>query len=131
MKTIAYPFTLDANGRIISTEDVNKIYLDRILTLLSTLAYQRPMASYYGTDIFRSLYEFGENYQSAVKGAILKSMSIYLPEIIVDKVLVSDPDESGTSNVEISFSFPNGSKDKVAIKSSLLNPDGTTIGDIV
>jgi phage baseplate assembly protein W len=131
MKAINYPFTLDALGRINSTSDNNKIYLDKILTLLSTPASQRPMNPTYGTDIFRALYETGQDYEQAIRESVLRAMSIHLPQITVDSITISDTDDSGTSNVEIYFTFPDGTNSEILLNSKNLNPNGTEIGDII
>lgn len=131
MKTINYPFTLDVLGKIVTTKDDSKIYLDRILTLLSTPASTRPMDPRYGADIFRSLYETGHDYEQAIREAILSAISTYLPQIIVDSIAVLEADESGYSNIEIYFTFPDGTRSEILINSKNLNPDGTEIGDIL
>lgn len=131
MKTINYPFTLDVLGKITTTQDDSKIYLDRILTLLSTPSFFRPMRPRYGTNIFRALYETGHDYEQAVREAILRAMSLYLPQIIVDNISILDPDESGNSNVEISFIFPDNTRSEILINSKNLNPDGTEIGELL
>jgi hypothetical protein len=41
MKAISYRFRLDDYGRIYMTTDPKKIWMDRVLTLLSTVVGQR------------------------------------------------------------------------------------------
>lgn len=131
METIAYPFILDPLGKIVKTSDPNKIYLDKIMTLLSTLIDQRPMRSTYGTDIFRSLYETGNNYQQALKEAITRAMFLFLPEVSIKELNISEIDSSGKSVVTILFGFPDGSTNEVMLNEKYFNPDGTLLGDIV
>jgi phage baseplate assembly protein W len=129
--TISYPFTLDPLGRIVTTSDANKIYLDKVMILLSTAVGQRPMNPLYGTDIFRALYECGGDYNQALIEVIQRAMATHLPMISVEEIEITDPDDSGISLVNISFGFPDGTTEKVSLNSSYLNPDGTKIGDIV
>jgi len=128
--SINYPFTLDPLGRIVSTSDDNKIYLDKIMTLLSTMVGQRPMNPAYGTDLLRALYESGEDYDLALREAIDRAMATFLPAVSLQEVTIKEPDSSGVSMVSISFSFPDGSTNEVSLNSSYLNSDGTQIGDI-
>jgi phage baseplate assembly protein W len=128
--TISYPFTLDPLGKIVATSDVNKIYLDKVMILLSTSVGQRPMDPSYGTDLFRALYECGGDYNQALIEVIQRAMATHLPMISVESIDITDPDDSGVSLVNISFGFPDGSTEKVSLNSSYLNPDGTQIGDV-
>ena len=128
---INYPFTLDSLGKIVSTSDDNKIYLDKIMTLLSTMVGQRPMQPMYGTDILRALYECGEDYDLALRDAINRAMATFLPAVSVNYITIEEPDNTGVSKVTITFSFPDGSTNEVSLNSSYLNNDGTQIGDIL
>ena len=51
MTYVLYPFALDNSGKVETTADSSKAYLDRITTLLSTTVGQRPMAQDYGLNL--------------------------------------------------------------------------------
>jgi phage baseplate assembly protein W len=130
MKAIKHPFHLDSFGKITSTSDQNKIYLDRLLSLLSTMVYQRPMRSLYGTDIFRALYETGDDYIQAVRESITRAVSTYLPILTIVNIDIKDSDTEGKSTVEITVSFPDNTIDSVQINTLFLSNDGTIAGEI-
>ena len=129
MKAINYPFYLDSFGKITATSDPNKIYMDRALTLLSTAVYQRIMRPTYGTDVPRSLFETGNDYQTAVREAIARAMAVFLPLIKIVEITITEPDSFGESKVNVLLSFPNGATNTVTINTNYLSFDGTTVGN--
>lgn len=129
MRTISYPFYLDTFGKITATSDQDKIYMDRVLTLLSTAVYQRIMRPTYGTDIPRALFETGDDYRLAIKEAITRAVALFLPVLKIINIDISDPDVDGVSKVTVLLSFPNGTTNTVTIASNLLSNDGTITGN--
>lgn len=131
MIAIEHPFRFDPLGRVITTSDINKIYLDKLMTVLSTQVYQRVMIPNYGTDMARAMYESGQIYSNAVKDAVSKAVARFLPALSIVSVTVGDIDYDGTSVVEILVSFPDGTVNTVAVNSRNLLNDGTVLGDII
>lgn len=125
MSAISYPFTLDGLGVLQSTSDPKKIYLDRLLTLLSTSPGQRPMLPEYGTDVLLALYENDNVVETAISQAIKSAVSIWMPEIDVENVRVSIPDEAGSVEVEIIIKLPNSTLTTLTVSSAIFNIDGT------
>jgi len=132
VKAIRFPFEIDKSGKIVSTTDSIKIYQDRVLTLLSTVVYQRPMMPEYGIDIARSLYETMGDMYASVGEAIVRAMSYSLPYITLKDVLVdlTSPIETGT-NVTVLIDLPNGSTQEVNVLSSTFLPNGEKYGRTV
>jgi phage baseplate assembly protein W len=127
MIAISYPFRFDG-GRVQTTTDANKIYFDRIVTLLSTMNGQRPMRPLYGADVARGVYETGGDYIDGVKQAIRSAMSLWLPEVSIDAINLALPDENGQGRVDLSVTLPDFSQGTVSVNTSYILPDGTTYG---
>jgi phage baseplate assembly protein W len=125
VSAISFPYTLDGLGVLESTSDPRKIYLDRLLTLLSTSPNQRPMLPEYGTDVLQALYENGNNLELSISQAVRRSVSVWMPEISVEQVLVSIPDEDGKAEVEIIIKLPNDLLTTLSISTAIFNVDGT------
>lgn len=125
MKAISYPLTLDDSGRIVSTENPAKIYLDRILTLMSTNVKQRPVLQSYGTNVGKALFENDSNITTAIDAAVRESIAAWLPDIYVNKVSVSLPNEEGVSDVEIIVKTPDGRVSVVTLTTATFGYDGT------
>lgn len=122
---IAYPFKIDALGVLNSTDRVEKVYLDRLLTLLSTSPGQRPMLPDYGTNVLKSLYENDNDIQISIRESIKEAVGIWLPEIRVVDVLISSPDQSGTAKVDIQVLLPTSTLTTLSISTAIFNIDGT------
>jgi len=129
VKAISFPFSIDKSGKISSTTDPTKIYKDRVLTLLSTVVYQRPMMAGYGVDIARSLYETMDDLYASVGDSIVRAITTFLPYIQIQDILVdlNYPIEAGTK-VTVAIALPNGSVDDVSISSSTFFPSGQEYG---
>jgi len=125
VSAISYPFTLDSLGVLNSTSDPRKVYLDRLLTLLSTSPTQRPMLPDYGTDVLQALYENGNNLETSISQAVKKAVAVWMPAINLQQVLVSVPDEDGIAEVEIIIKLPNDLITTLSISTAIFNIDGT------
>jgi len=129
VKAIRFPFEIDKSGKIVSTTNSIKIYQDRVLTLLSTVVYQRPMMPEYGVDIARSLYETMDNLYGSIGEAITRAIGYSLPYIKLQDVLIdlNSPIETGT-NVTVLIALPDGSASEVNVASSTFLPNGEKYG---
>ncbi|MFZ9615375.1 MAG: GPW/gp25 family protein [Fluviibacter sp.] len=126
MKAIKFPFSLDTYGRITPTTDDNKIYMDRVVTLLSTNIYQRPMNLTYGSDIGRALFESGGAYKRAIKEAITRAIYTYLPGIQIRSIYLVEVDQNGESRIDLTLALPSGDVETTTIKKAFFLGDGTT-----
>lgn len=125
VKAIAYPFTLDGKGKVLSTNSTAKIYLDRVLTLLSTNINQRPISQDYGTDIGTALFENDNDITQAASSAIREAMTTWLPEVKVNNIIVSEPDEEGVAGIQLDLVFPNQVSSTLSVTTAIFNYDGT------
>lgn len=125
MRAIAYPFKIIENGKVLATNDISKIYLDRALTLVSTLVRQRFMRPAYGVDLGKGMYENSNSYTDGLESAIRSAMSIWLPELNMVEISISDVDESGNVSVTLILSLPNETNIELSYKTVVLSPDGT------
>ena len=115
MRAIAFPFRIDTYGRLMTTDDPSKIYLDRLYTLLSTMANSRPMNPDYGTDLFRSLYETGQNESAALPHAIKQAVNQWLPMLVIESISVSDTNMDGQVKINVEVSLPDSTTGTVSV----------------
>ena len=129
MKAIVFPFQLDSFGRVVTTSDSNKIYMDRLLTLLSTMVYERPMKNGYGTNLARALYETYNRSDLAIREAIERAVAIFLPEIELESLSVSQANEDGISTVDLSVILPDNSIESISINTGYFSANGILLGN--
>lgn len=126
MKAISFPFTLDPFGVVKTTTSQEKIYQDRVLTLLSTTVGERPMRATYGTDIASALFETQGNAEKAAETAIRTAMRTWLPEVTIERIDIQSTDDTGSLRVNLALVLPDYSSTAVTIYTTTLNPDGST-----
>lgn len=125
MKAIRYPFTLNAFGVVNSTEDPGYIYLDRLVTLLSTHIGQRPMYQEYGTDFGSALFENESNFSLAVDSAVSTAVKRWMPDVKLVSVSVKSFDNDGIATLSVSIQIPTGRILQTNIRSAVFRADGT------
>lgn len=124
-RAINFPFTFRGNGTLVDTEDTAKIYIDRVLTLLSTNVGQRPMLPEYGTDLSHALFESDRFLEKEVVDAVNASVSRWIPDVIVEDVKVGLPGDNGIADVEITLRLPNDTLTAVQTNTAIFYADGT------
>jgi len=107
MRAINYPFTLDLFGKLEAVTTESKIYMDRMLTLLSTPKGQRPWNPDYGTDIASALFENDNDFYTAAKVAITEAMDRWLPELRITSLVLDEISSEGYANITIVAALPN------------------------
>lgn len=125
MIAISYPFTLNAKGKVTSSTISTKIYLDRVLTLLSTNIGQRPILQEYGTDLGTALFENDNDIVLATKKAIQTAMASWLPNVKITNITVSEPNEDGVADIQLDLVLPNKTSSSLNITTAIFNYDGT------
>jgi phage baseplate assembly protein W len=124
MRAIDFPFTLNPFGRANTTTTESKIYLDRLLTLLSTQVGQRPMLPEYGTNMAKALFENEEDFYPAARTAITDAVSLWLPELRIDKLEIEDIDEQGFANIKVIVELPDAKITSVTINTAIFGANG-------
>jgi len=125
---INYPYTIDASGVVGSTSNPPKIYLDRVLTLLSTSIGQRPMLPTYGVDWSTALFENDNIAQPAISSAIRTAIAKWLPEVKVNSISFGLNTRNGIELVTLGLTLPDITVTSLTVNTNQLNYDGTIAG---
>lgn len=123
---INFPFTLDNFGVLISTTSSNKIYLDRVLTLLSTNMGQRPMLPEYGIDWGVALFENEGDARAAIPAALQDAIARWIPDVKVNNIKLQDQ-QDGIEYVTLELVLPDNTVTTLPISTATFNIDGTVI----
>lgn len=124
VRAIKYPFTLDSFGKNASTINTAKIYLDRLLTLLSTNIGQRPMLPEYGTDLGYALFENEGEFPAAVRSAITTAVKRWIPQVTVSQIEIVDIGEDGYATVIVTIDLPNATTTSLTVNTAVFGADG-------
>ena len=122
---ISFPFSLNPFGVVESTELSSKIWVDRVLTLLSTNIGQRPILTDYGTDIMRFLFENENNTALGVDQAIRSAIANWLPEISVKEIAITNVDSEGRFVIDLTVLLPDSTIKTLDVSKAIFSLDGT------
>lgn len=125
-KAISFPYTISPAGVVQYTESPTKIYLDKVLTLLSFYVGQRPMQPTYGVDWSRVLFENNSDSRIAIPIAISEAVSRWIPQVSVTSVEFAGENTEGTENVIVSLKLPDDTLTSLTINTATINYNGTT-----
>lgn len=125
-QALSFPYTISPSGVAQYTESATKIYLDRVLTLLSYYVGQRPMEPKYGVDWSKSLFENDSDAKIAIPIAISEAISNWIPQVSVTSVEFSGENIDGIENVIVSLKLPDDTLTSLTINTGTINYNGTT-----
>jgi phage baseplate assembly protein W len=122
--SIGYPYTIDPNGAVISTVSTTKLYLDRVLTLLSTNLGQRPMSPTYGVDWASAMFENDGDARIAINQAVRVAIATWIPEVTVNNIKIDSNNFDGKLLVMLELGLPNDTVSNLTINSDIFNYEG-------
>jgi phage baseplate assembly protein W len=123
--SITYPYTVDVNGTVSAALTSTRLYLDRILTLVSTYKGQRPMLPEYGIDWSGALFENDNNARIAIPIAIREAVAKWIPQVEVTDVDIKFDPLAGVEYVTLGVSLPDSTYTTMSINTATFNMDGT------
>lgn len=123
--SISFPYTIDNTGKVTSVTSTGKLYVDRVLTLLSTNVGQRPMLPQYGVDWSTAIFENDGDSTGAITQAITLAVSKWIPEVSISSIEIGNASPDGIKDVTIGLILPDNSLYTLAVNTALFNYDGT------
>jgi len=123
--SISFPYTIDNTGKVTSVTTIGKLYVDRVLTLLSTNIGQRPMTPSYGVDWATAMFENDGDADLAITRAITLAIGSWIPEVSVANIEIGSASADGTTSVNIGLNLPDNSLYTLTVNTALFNYDGT------
>ena len=113
---ISLPFSLDAYGRITSTESQQKIFSDRVLSVIGTNLKERVMLVEFGTKITSYLYGSIEKAISSIPAEIEQAFAKFLPTLTYSNTNVIYDEQTGTLLLDIIYELPNGETNSTTLE---------------
>jgi phage baseplate assembly protein W len=105
---ISLPFSINAYGDVSSTTDQRKIWSDRVRFVIGTNLEERILSPEFGTLVPSAFMETSESAESKIISEVERAFPLQLSLLTLQGVDVSFDDYSGTTNVNITYSLPNG-----------------------
>ena len=115
-RAISLPFSLDAYGRITSTESQQKIFSDRVLSVIGTNLKERVMLVEFGTKITSYLYGSIEKAISSIPAEIEQAFAKFLPTLTYSNTNIIYDEQTGTLLLDIIYELPNGETNSTTLE---------------
>lgn len=106
-KAISLPFSIDAYGKVASTQSQSKIWSDRVKSVLGTTLRERVMRPNFGTLIPYSIFNSEENAVGEITNEVKRTFSEQLPLLTLQTVSVNSDTYNNTLTVEVVYGLPN------------------------
>jgi phage baseplate assembly protein W len=121
---ISYPFLLDNFGVLNPAPTSNKIYIDRVLTLLSTNIGQRPMLPDYGVNWAQALFESESDASKAIPKALTSAIRSWVPDVKIASISIQNQ-QDGNEYVYLELVLPDNTTATLPINTATFNINGT------
>jgi phage baseplate assembly protein W len=126
-RAIILPFSVDASGSILSSNDQHKIWQSRVITAVMTELGERVFRPNYGGTVKSALFENSTDASNMVVSSVKDVFNKYLTKLVLIDVLSSIDQQEGLLSVTIDYALPNKDKAQVSFKTGILNRTGNVI----
>lgn len=106
-KAIALPFSFDPYGRVTYTIDQNKIWQDKVLSVIGTTMRERVVRPRFGTLIAAKAFDNETLAETEIQSEIEYAFNTQLGLLTLQSVSTSFDAYTNTTNVEIIYGLPN------------------------
>jgi phage baseplate assembly protein W len=126
-RAIILPFSVDASGSILSSNDQKQIWQSRVTTAVMTEIGERVFRPTYGGTVKSSLFESEADASSIISNSIKDVFNKYLTGLSLLNVSASIDRQQGVLSVTIDYALPNKDKAQVSFKTGTLDRTGKVI----
>ena len=121
--TISLPFGISDFGGVTSTTNQEKIWADRVRSVVGTSVQERVMRPAFGTEIPRTLFETEEVMSTRIEEEISQAFTSYLPLLTLDSVSVEFDSRVDVITATIIYELPNEEEATVSIGIATVSND--------
>jgi phage baseplate assembly protein W len=121
---ISLPFTISAYGTVTSSNNMSKIWADRVRALVGTAIKERIMFPEYGSTIPLSFMENVTDAKSIIIDEVNRIFPVYLPLLTVTDVSVTFDQSTGALTAVITYKLPDGTPGVDAIAVASIDQNG-------
>jgi phage baseplate assembly protein W len=126
-RAIILPFSIDASGSILSSNDPRAIWQSRVAAAVLTEVGERVFRPEYGGHIRHSLFEQTSDAANIATASVREVFGLYLKSLVLNDVQVSLNQQDGTLSLTIDYTLPNQEKAQSVLKTGILNRTGDVI----
>jgi hypothetical protein len=125
-QALSIPFRILPNGLIDTTTDQNKIWEDRVLSILGTGVGERVRQPPIGSEIYDNLFDTAvggtvDDARDGIERAIQKSFTLFLPLLTYQRTEFTYDEYQNTLSATVFYSLPNETTVQTSIGTLALN----------
>jgi phage baseplate assembly protein W len=106
-RAISLPFSIDSYGNVGFATSQQKIWSDRVRSVIGTSIGERVMNSRFGTSIPQTLFATRSVMEDTITKEANKAFSVYLPLLTLVEVAVTFDDVTNTITADLTYELPN------------------------
>ena len=112
---ISLPFRVDPYGKISMSSDQQKIWADRVRSVLGTALKERVMQPLFGTEIPYSVFHTQEDASILIERETQAAFETQLPLLSLQSVATTFDEFTGIINVSTVYDLPNNTQVETVI----------------
>lgn len=105
---LTLPFKINAYGSVSSTTDQAKIWSDRVRFVIGTNLEERLLDPQFGTLVPEAFMQTADDAEALIAAEVERAFPLQLELLTFQSVDISFDEYTGTTNVNIIYSLPNG-----------------------
>jgi phage baseplate assembly protein W len=126
-RAIILPFSVDASGSILSSNNQATIWQSRVIAAVMTEMGERLFRPDFGGTIKDSLFQSSIDAENMVQESVVSVFSKFLNSLVLDKVTPSIDQQSGVLSITIDYTLPNQDKAQAVLTTATLTRSGDVI----
>lgn len=104
---ISLPFSFDSFGNVLTTIDQEKMWADRVFSVIGTAIGERVMRGDFGSEIRRTLFDTQSSMEVKVDETINTAFNNHLPLLTLGGVTHTRDASNNIMTVSITYALPN------------------------
>jgi len=126
-RAIILPFSVDASGSILSSNDQRAIWQSRVTAAVMTGVGERVFRNGYGGTIRSALFQAPQDAANTAAASVREVFAKHLDALVLNNVSVSMDQQSGVLTITIDYTLPNKEKALTSLKTGTLTRSGDVI----
>lgn len=118
---ISFPFRIDEFGKVATTISEEKIWADRVRSVVGTTIGERVFRADFGTIIASQMFESAEIVEETIRSEISRAFSKYLSSLTLSDVFITFDDRQTLLEVDVQYTLPTGEESSTVIGIASLN----------
>jgi phage baseplate assembly protein W len=106
-RSISLPFRITSFGNVGSTDSEEKLWADRVMSVVATMRGERLYRPTFGTTIPKNVLDTQSSVEATIQRELLTAFSVFLPALSLSGLEVVFDKSQSSATVQVSYELPN------------------------